>query len=56
VIRLDPFPRSSAGPALQELFLGSEGALGIITEVTVKVFPLPERRDATSWAFATMAD
>jgi alkyldihydroxyacetonephosphate synthase len=56
VIRLDPFPRSSTGPALQELFLGSEGALGIVTEVTVKLFPLPERRDVASWAFATMAD
>jgi alkyldihydroxyacetonephosphate synthase len=55
VIRLEPFPRASTGPALQELFLGSEGALGIITEVTVKVFPLPERREITSFAFPSMA-
>ena len=56
VIRLEPFPRSSTGPSLQELFLGSEGSLGIITEVTLKVFPLPERREIASFAFATMAD
>jgi alkyldihydroxyacetonephosphate synthase len=56
VVRLDPFPRASTGPALQELFLGSEGALGIITEVTVKVFPLPEKREIASFAFKSMAD
>ncbi len=56
VIRLEPFPRSSTGPALQELFIGSEGTLGIITEATLKVFPLPERREIASYAFASMAD
>ena len=56
VIRLEPFPRASTGPSLRELFLGSEGALGIVTEVTLKVFPLPERREITSFAFTTMGD
>lgn len=56
VIRLDPFPRASTGPSLQEIFLGSEGALGIITEVTLKVFPLPEKREITSFAFKSVAD
>ncbi len=56
VVRLEPFPRASTGPALQEIFLGSEGALGIITEVTLKVFPLPEKREVTSFAFKTVAD
>jgi alkyldihydroxyacetonephosphate synthase len=56
VIRLEPFPRSSTGPSLQELFLGSEGTLGILTEVTLKVFPLPERREVASFAFASMTD
>ena len=35
-------PASSAGPDLRELVLGSEGRLGIITEVKVRVTPLPE--------------
>jgi alkyldihydroxyacetonephosphate synthase len=56
VIRLEPFPRSSTGPSLQELFLGSEGTLGIITEATLKVFPLPERREVMSFAFPRMVD
>jgi alkyldihydroxyacetonephosphate synthase len=56
VVRLKPFPRSATGPSLRELFLGSEGTLGIVTEATLKIFPLPERRETQSFAFATMAD
>ena len=36
------FSRYSFGPDLTGLFLGSEGALGIITEVTLKMYPYPE--------------
>ncbi|MDT8307147.1 MAG: FAD-binding oxidoreductase [Anaerolineae bacterium] len=39
------FPASAAGPELRQLVLGSEGRLGIITEATVRVSPLPERED-----------
>jgi alkyldihydroxyacetonephosphate synthase len=41
-LRLPPFPASAAGPDLRELVLGSEGRLGILTEVTVHVTPLPK--------------
>ncbi len=54
-LRLAPVPRASTGPSLRELFLGSEGALGIVTEVTLRVFPLPERRALESYGFPTMA-
>jgi len=37
------FPASAAGPDLREMVLGSEGRLGIITEATVRVSPLPEK-------------
>ncbi len=40
---LPVFPASAAGPDLRELVLGSEGRLGILTEATVRVRPLPER-------------
>ena len=35
-------PASSAGPDIREMILGSEGRIGIITEVTVRITPLPE--------------
>ena len=34
-------PHTAAGPALRELVVGSEGALGVITEVTARVRPAP---------------
>ena len=37
------FPASSAGPDLREFFLGTEGRMGIITEVKARVTPLPEQ-------------
>ena len=37
------FPASAAGTDLREMVLGSEGRIGILTEVTVRVTPLPER-------------
>ena len=40
-LELPPFPASAAGPDLRQLFLGSEGRLGIITKATVRVRPIP---------------
>lgn len=36
------FPASAAGPDMREILLGSEGRMGIVTEVTVRITPLPE--------------
>jgi len=43
-------PASAAGPSVRELLLGSEGVLGVITEVTLRVRPRPaeQRYDAYS--------
>ena len=49
---ISPSPRRSAGPDLRHLFLGAEGTLGVITEATVKIFPLPESRRMSSFSFA----
>ena len=40
-IETKPVPGTAAGPKLQELLVGSEGVLGVITEATLKVRPLP---------------
>ena len=39
---LAPFPASAAGPDVRQLVLGSEGRLGIVTDVVVRTRPLPE--------------
>lgn len=42
-LNIPAFPASATGPDLREMILGSEGRLGILTEIKVKVSPLPER-------------
>jgi alkyldihydroxyacetonephosphate synthase len=44
-------PRNSMGPDIQHFILGSEGTLGFITEVTLRVRPLPEVRRYGSIVF-----
>lgn len=46
-------PKSAAGPDLRQLVLGSEGALGVITSVRVRVHPVPAERAYEGWRFAT---
>ncbi|QLY34899.1 FAD-binding oxidoreductase [Nocardia huaxiensis] len=48
-------PASAAGPDLRELFSGSEGTLGIITEVTLRVHPVPETTAYQAWSFPDFA-
>jgi len=51
IIETKAIPRHSVGPDLRQLFIGSEGTLGIITEATMKLFPLPEDRRFRSVSF-----
>ncbi|HEX8613412.1 MAG TPA: FAD-linked oxidase C-terminal domain-containing protein [Telluria sp.] len=48
--------KSSAGYDLVHLLTGAEGTLGIITEITLRLHPLPAEVAAASCAFPTLAD
>jgi alkyldihydroxyacetonephosphate synthase len=56
VWRTRPAPRTAAGPDLWRLLAGAEGTLGVITEVTLRLHPLPETRTFHGWLFPTLGD
>ncbi|MHB1244786.1 MAG: FAD-binding oxidoreductase, partial [Gaiellaceae bacterium] len=48
-IDLAALPPNAAGPDLRELLVGSEGVLGVITEVTLRVRPRPPAARHEAW-------
>ncbi|WP_350352240.1 FAD-binding oxidoreductase [Microbacterium sp. A8/3-1] len=54
-IDLGRSPGSAAGPDLIRVFLGSEGIFGVITEVRVRVHPVPTERIFEAWSFPDFA-
>ncbi|HYP43638.1 MAG TPA: FAD-binding oxidoreductase [Propionibacteriaceae bacterium] len=51
VLVLRPLPSTSTGPSVREMVLGSEGRLGVITEVTAQVHRIPEERLVLGYFF-----
>lgn len=56
LITVGDFTRAAVGPDLKQLFIGSEGTLGIITKIRLKAHRLPEYAAAFAYGFDTFAD
>jgi alkyldihydroxyacetonephosphate synthase len=54
IIKSKTVPKSSTGPQIDRLLLGSEGTLGIITECTLKIWLYTEKRVFQSYAFSEL--
>ncbi len=50
-----PVPNHATGPDLMQTLIGSEGTLGVITEATMRLEPLPEGRRFLSFQFPSVA-
>lgn len=55
-ISLGSSPSNAAGPDLRQLFLGSEGAFGVITAVTVRVRRLPAEKVYEGWRWPSFTE
>lgn len=49
-------PRHAMGPELTQLFIGSEGTLGVITAATVRIKPQPSARSFVAYSFKRVED
>jgi alkyldihydroxyacetonephosphate synthase len=49
-------PRAATGPNLTQLFVGSEGTLGVITEARLRIHPLPVGQERRAFGFASFAE
>ncbi len=56
ILKFKIIARASTGPQFEKLFIGGGGTLGIITKVTLKIWPYPESRTLISYAFPTFED
>ncbi len=48
-------PRAATGPNLTQLFVGSEGTLGVITEARLRIHPLPAAQERRAFGFPSFA-
>jgi alkyldihydroxyacetonephosphate synthase len=56
VVQTKVTPRASTGPNLLQLFVGSEGSLAVITQVTLRAIPLAETTEYVGVAFDRLED
>jgi alkyldihydroxyacetonephosphate synthase len=56
VVRTGGFPRAAVGPDLTQIFVGSEGTLGVFTSVRLRAHPAPDHEERAAYSFDTFAD
>lgn len=54
IINTLPVPKHAAGPDLNQIFIGSEGTLGVMSKATFKMFEMPETRKFRAFLFKDM--
>ena len=55
IIHTSAAPKHAAGPDLNQIFIGSEGTLGIITKAQIRIYEQPETRRFRGFLFKDMS-
>lgn len=56
LLNVTPVGRRSTGPSIKDLFVGSEGVLGILAAVTLRIWPKPQVQTSMVVAFPSLTD
>ncbi len=56
LLEVGGLPRRSSGPDLRRLFIGSEGALGVVTGAKLRILPLPEDEARLSYTLSSFEE
>ncbi|MFN2376439.1 MAG: FAD-binding oxidoreductase [Candidatus Binatia bacterium] len=56
LVKLPPVPRSATGPDLKHLLMGSEGTLGVFTELTFRIHPAAAKQLGRAYSMPTLRD
>ena len=54
IIETSPSPKHAAGPDLNQIFIGSEGTLGVMTKAQMRIYEQPEERRFRGFLFKDM--
>jgi len=53
IVRTGGQPRQAVGPDLNQLFVGSEGTLGVIAQAWLRAWPVPAHTARSAWSFGS---